>query len=454
MFQKTIINKLGFSILSLLSLKFTNAGLPTPTPSAIKNSGQTPTVIKVPDLSFLDDPYYTCFNMKDSKACAGFSYYIPNSGYYGSLDNSKTEAECVSDFDLYVNSDINENSAYIIALCPEADIRHNTQHIAFRNSVYCGRLMYSQARWCRENSTHMRSNPQLSLCKSTCLEYANSIVDYSRNICKNSDDTVALEISKNIIEQWCNLFSDEEGCIKGTKTEVENCGYISSSIAKEARVFNPQNSCWKSQEKVEQIEKNAEKEESKEVKMGTLKWKILYPILVMVIVSAATFYFWRKQNTLYESGLIRIPDEPKEKILPSKAKPSRDYVDENYIRSVLEQPESTLPRKASIRVPLNREKSKKNVVYMVALYNYKPNKDDELELRTGDRICVEHQYNDGWGAGINESTHKFGIFPLICCSDNISGNFDDHNKRYSNPVRSRSRLNSRTRSPVNSYTGI
>jgi len=59
-----------------------------------------------------------------------------------------------------------------------------------------------------------------------------------------------------------------------------------------------------------------------------------------------------------------------------------------------------------------------------------------------------------WGAGINESTHKFGIFPLICCSDNISGNFDDHNKRYSNPVRSRSRLNSRTRSPVNSYTGI
>jgi len=70
----------------------------------------------------------------------------------------------------------------------------------------------------------MRSNPQLSLCKSTCLEYANSIVDYSRNICKNSDDTVALEISKNIIEQWCNLFSDEEGCIKGTKTEVENCG--------------------------------------------------------------------------------------------------------------------------------------------------------------------------------------------------------------------------------------
>jgi len=129
--------------------------------------------------------------------------------------------------------------------------------------------------------------------------------------------------------------------------------------------------------------------------MGTLKWKILYPILVMVIVSAATFYFWRKQNTLYESGLIRIPDEPKEKILPSKAKPSRDYVDENYIRSVLEQPESTLPRKASIRVPLNREKSKKNVVYMVALYNYKPNKDDELELRTGDRICVEHQYNDG-----------------------------------------------------------
>jgi len=70
----------------------------------------------------------------------------------------------------------------------------------------------------------MRSNPQLSLCKKTCLDYAESIVDYSKNICKNTDHTLAEQIKKNIIEKWCNIFTDDAGCIQGTKYEVENCG--------------------------------------------------------------------------------------------------------------------------------------------------------------------------------------------------------------------------------------
>jgi len=431
MIQKNIISKLSFGIISLVAVQLANAATSatrtTPTPSAVAKSGRTPTVIMKPDLSFLDDPYYSCFNMKTSKACEGFSYYIPNSGYYGSRENLNTESQNVADFDIFVNEDISENSSYIVALCPESDIKHNTQYIAYRNSVYCGRLMYSQARWCRENDDFMRSNPQLSLCKSTCIEYANSIVDYSRNICKNTDDLVAEDIRNNIIEQWCNIFSDDDGCIKGTKAEVKNCGYLSASISQKAKEFNPQNSCWKDQSKMEEIEKNAENEETNEVKMGSLKWKILYPIIVILIAAAVTYYFWRKQNEIYESGIIRIPDEPKERILPSRAKPSRDYVNEEYIRDILEQPESTLPRQASFRSTLDRTKNNnKNIVYMVALYNYQPNKEDELELRSGDRIRVEHQYPDGWGAGINESTHKFGAFPLICCSTNISGNYSKY----------------------------
>jgi len=431
---------LKFCLLSLISIKCSHGALTrtTPTPSAVATNGIAPTLIMKPDLSFLDDPYYSCFSIKRSSACEGFSYYIPNSGYYGTIDNSGPEDVSVADFDKFVNEDINENSSFIVALCPDADIKHDTRYIAYRNSVYCGRLMYAQARWCRENDDFMRSNPQLSLCKSTCLEFANSIVDYGRNICKNVDDTVAEEIKYNIIEQWCSIFSDDNGCISGTTAEVRNCGYLSASISQEAQTFNPQNSCWKSEEKMEEIKNKAKEEDQFEAKMGAIRWKVAYPLSIIIITGVATGYFWRKQNDLYKNGIIRLP-EPVEKILPSRAQPSRDYVDEAYIQSILQKPQSTLPRSASVKSTLNRVKDNDKVIYMVALYNYQPRKDDELELKAGDRIRVEHKYDDGWGAGINESTSKFGAFPLICCSDNVSSNTNNFpSRKNSGKIRSRS----------------
>jgi len=60
------------------------------------------------------------------------------------------------------------------------------------------------------------------LCKRTCLEYAQSIVDYGQSVC--GDSTMAQKISNNIIEKWCSVFTDEEGCIEGITSEVKNCG--------------------------------------------------------------------------------------------------------------------------------------------------------------------------------------------------------------------------------------
>jgi len=70
----------------------------------------------------------------------------------------------------------------------------------------------------------MRANPQKSLCRSTCVEYANSFVDYGLSVCNNQDNSVAEEIRDNIIEKWCNIFTDDEGCIKGTTRETNQCG--------------------------------------------------------------------------------------------------------------------------------------------------------------------------------------------------------------------------------------
>jgi hypothetical protein len=151
-----------------------------------------------------------------------------------------------------------------------------------------------------------------------------------------------------------------------------------------------------------------------------------------------------KQNKIYKIGYIEPPEDSLiYNVMPSHAMPSRDYVNESFIKSILESPQTTLKRNSSFsirnqdNVRSSGNNNKKNVVFMIALYNYHPKMEDELELMAGDRVRVEHRYNDGWGAGINESTNKFGAFPLICCSENISTNDSAFPKRNSSTLRSR-----------------
>ncbi|XP_062995001.1 vinexin isoform X2 [Elgaria multicarinata webbii] len=46
-----------------------------------------------------------------------------------------------------------------------------------------------------------------------------------------------------------------------------------------------------------------------------------------------------------------------------------------------------------------------------ALYQYRPQNEDELELHEGDRVDVMQQCDDGWFVGISRRTQKFGTFP-------------------------------------------
>ncbi|XP_062942759.1 vinexin isoform X1 [Cynocephalus volans] len=46
-----------------------------------------------------------------------------------------------------------------------------------------------------------------------------------------------------------------------------------------------------------------------------------------------------------------------------------------------------------------------------AMYQYRPQNEDELELREGDRVDVVQQCDDGWFVGVSRRTQKFGTFP-------------------------------------------
>ncbi|XP_014446363.1 vinexin [Tupaia chinensis] len=46
-----------------------------------------------------------------------------------------------------------------------------------------------------------------------------------------------------------------------------------------------------------------------------------------------------------------------------------------------------------------------------AMYQYRPQNEDELELQEGDRVDVVQQCDDGWFVGVSRRTQKFGTFP-------------------------------------------
>jgi len=405
---------------------------------AVPLSGPSPTVNKaIPDLSEATN-YYDCFSIKDSKACDGMDLYIPDTGVYYSKASS---------FDLYVNGEVNNDSGILMALCPNANIKHDLKRIAYRYSMFCGRFIYAQARWCKENSEEVRANPKLSLCKSTCIEYAQSIADYGKTVCGNSDNAIGEKIQQNIIDKWCSLFSDDEGCVKGTKKESEQCGYNSAVYASEAKTYNPNNSCFvdKSRSVIDELEEKATAEKNAVHEMGGIKWKIIYPIGAIVIICLITAVFWNNQNKKYKIGYISKSNSVNDyEFIPSNAKPSREYVDEDFIKKFeAELPKASISRNSSLAAKeysktIRANEPTSNTVYMVAVYNYHPRREDELELKCGDRIRVEHEYEDGWGAGLNENTNKFGAFPMICCSTNVTTNQEELPKRNKSRAKSKS----------------
>ncbi|OUM70043.1 hypothetical protein PIROE2DRAFT_1993, partial [Piromyces sp. E2] len=390
----------GYPLMSKTKL-YKYYSVPTDAPAPTVNTAS-------PDLSIAKE-YNLCNSIEGSTACDGYNYYIPQTGHFISVGGS------VSEFDKYVNSEVNNDSGILFALCPNANIQHDVSKIAFRYSVYCGRYMYAQARWCEENNYDMRANPQKSLCRSTCVEFANSYVDYGLSVCKNQDNSKAEEIRDNIIEKWCNLFTDDEGCIKGTTRETELCGYNSAEYAlNEAPQNNPSNKCWAKKDEWNQKREvlQVKASEEKKVKMGNIKWKVIYPYAVILIVGVLTYFFWLNQNKKYKNEVISYKPSKEEKyeISPSKVGPSRDYIDnslirqydEDYIKNVLEQLPPTLPPRVSSTEYETNRSSDKNIYlddddedkYHYTLFEFKPENDDEIELKVGDRLEIKKKLDN------------------------------------------------------------
>ncbi|XP_049619458.1 vinexin isoform X6 [Syngnathus scovelli] len=79
----------------------------------------------------------------------------------------------------------------------------------------------------------------------------------------------------------------------------------------------------------------------------------------------------------------------------------------SYVQGALSHPNS-LP---SAQVPNSADSSVVQRQPYKAVYNYKPQNTDELELKEGDIVQVMEKCDDGWFVGTSERTHAFGTFP-------------------------------------------
>jgi len=141
--------------------------------------------------------------------------------------------------------------------------------------------------------------------------------------------------------------------------------------------------------------------------MGSIKWKVLYPYAVVIICGIITYVFWSKQNKEYKKGIINESKKEEDyEIIPSNAKPSRDYIDkelisqynEEYIKTVLDELPPTVPPRVSSSYYETDRSADENILndneYLSVLFNYIPQRDDEIELKSGDRVTIKKKLDD------------------------------------------------------------
>uniref|UniRef100_A0A8C0XUS4 Vinexin n=1 Tax=Castor canadensis TaxID=51338 RepID=A0A8C0XUS4_CASCN len=78
------------------------------------------------------------------------------------------------------------------------------------------------------------------------------------------------------------------------------------------------------------------------------------------------------------------------------------------------EPALSHPRSSSRPLDLGASSPKSLQIHWTpyrAMYQYRPQNEDELELREGDRVDVMQQCDDGWFVGVSRRTQKFGTFP-------------------------------------------
>lgn len=167
-----------------------------------------------------------CISLATSKACPGFATLQVDTNVIGKL-NSDGLGFKLAAFDNIEQFDMSVQGSTAFYTSPDSCSAYTrTQNIRYQNTVACTMMTQASAQTC--------SSGALSMCKTTCNEYATSLTQMVGKTCASdsgSNDNV------NTFQAICTgkkgfsyLASDDSAsCVSGLRNEAATCGKFFAS---------------------------------------------------------------------------------------------------------------------------------------------------------------------------------------------------------------------------------
>jgi hypothetical protein len=126
-------------------------------------------------------------------------------------------------------------------------------------------------------------------------------------------------------------------------------------------------------------------------------------VAVCIAILGIFFYCRKRKNSLFQ-------------FMSASATSSSTTQAKVFIKEPLELQPTVNNSKLQITSDFSTTIIPPNEEFYVAIHPYPSQMPDELELKTGDIICLAMHFDDGWALGFNVTTGLKGAFPLVCIS--------------------------------------
>lgn len=378
----------------------------------------------------MDSQNSNCFKIEKTDLCPGFE----------SLYASKVEYTDSNEFDSVLKDKIKNVETILLNACPNSVLNK----VSYATSYNCNIVISEKLNRCIENT----NIPKL-LCKSTCQKYLEGLIQNNNQY--NCQDTYI-----GGVQLTCDSLP-ETNCISGNPEEISFSGYKKSVYCemdptKEVCTGNFNSTTIGNDGSVTNsspttIDEDLELENSDSSSGGGLTTFIII-ILIVAVVGVLGLIIYNKKH----QKKMMLKNKSNEDIMMDsmdQGQSNQNFIlamNENIMdrnQNMLSNTSTTLPTALPLLSLNSKEDSSTSNkiraesislfqgstiapdspslpvalenVYMTVVYQYNATLDDELTLHKNDRIKVEHEYDDGWGAGVNMNTGEYGAFPIVCC---------------------------------------
>lgn len=171
-----------------------------------------------------------CISLKGSTTCPGFDNLQVDTSAAATLTEMGLGLS-IANFDNLAQFDkaIQEATAWYTS--PKSCGYNRTTHIRYQNTVACTLITQDSA-----SVNCSPPNSALSMCRTTCTDYATSLAQMVAKTCPSDGDSN--RIAKQLMDDTCTTaksFSglsstDAAACVSGIKNEAATCGKFTHSL--------------------------------------------------------------------------------------------------------------------------------------------------------------------------------------------------------------------------------